>query len=246
MIFYALFVSRRNYCVKKMNKAQSTKKIKSLCIEFGADLVGVADLKLMKGVFTHPSDLLGKYRYAISLAVNLDRFGGYDNKTEGLAFSLLDKIALSLKKHIEDSGHQVKIIPPDKRVEKNGPLYWRGAISHKAVAKTAGLGWIGRNMLLITPRFGPRVCLITILTDVPLTPNKPSRNRCRTCKECIKSCPTGALIEVEFDDHPEKLEEAFEIAKCGPWIDKTWYKGKICYECMLACTWEKEQKANSE
>ena len=100
-------------------------------------------------------------------------------------------------------------------------------------------------MLLVTPSFGPRVCLITILTDMPLIPDIPSEKKCGTCKECIRACPINALIDVNFDDHPKKLEESFNVTKCGPWIDKTWYKGKICYDCMLACPWGK-QEAKSE
>jgi len=226
-----------------MNK-DITDEIKNLAISGDANLVGIADLRLLKGIFTYPSDFLKKYRYGISIAVSLDQFGRYDNETENRAFSLLDKIALLLKSNIEGRGYRANIIPPDERVKEEGPLYWRGAISHKAVAKTAGLGWIGKSMLLVTPKFGPRVCLVTVLTDMALTPNKPSKNMCSDCKECVKACPVNALIETKFDDHPKKLGEAFDVAKCGPWIDKTWDDGKICYACMLACPWGKHKGGN--
>jgi len=222
--------------MKKMNAIVRTNEIREMAITHGADLVGVADLNLLKGIFVHPSGLLREYKCAISIAVNLDKLGGgYDNRTEGQAFSLLEKIAFFLKKLIESEGYQVKVIPPDERVEEEGPLYWTGALSHKAVAKAAGLGWIGKSVLLVTSDFGPRVCLITVLTGMALTPNSPSENRCGNCEECIKACPMNALTGAEFDDHPRRLEDALDIRRCGPWINKTWRKGKICYDCMLAC-----------
>jgi len=221
--------------MRKMNATMRTREIRELAITHGADLVGVADLNLLKGIFVHPSGLLKEYKFAISIAVNLERFGGYDNRTEGQAFSLLKKIASSSKDYVEGMSHRVKIIPPGERVEKRGPLYWMGALSHKAVAKAAGLSWIGKSTLLVTPGFGPRVCLITVLTDMALTPNNPSENRCGSCEECIKACPVNALTEAGFDDHPKRLEDALNVTRCGPWIDKTWRKGKICYNCMLAC-----------
>jgi len=226
-----------------MNK-DMTDEIKNLAISGDANLVGIADLKLLKGIFTHPSDLLKKYQYGISIAVSVNQFGRYNNETENRAFSLLDKIALFLKSSIEGRGYRAKIIPPDERVKEEGPLYWRGAISHKAVAKTAGLGWIGKSMLLVTPKFGPRVCLVTVLTDMALTPDTPSKNMCGNCEECVKACPVNALIETKFEDHPQKLEEAFDVEKCGPWINKTWDNGKICYGCMLACPWGKQKGEN--
>ena len=65
-----------------------------------------------------------------------------------------------------------------------------GQISHRAVAHQAGLGWIGRNLLLVTPEFGPRIRLITVITYAELDQGPvPLPNRCGTCPACIDSCP---------------------------------------------------------
>lgn len=218
-----------------MDENSKTEKIKALATEYGADLVGVTDLSLLGGIFTHPSNLLTRYKCAISIAVNLQQYDNYDNTTEGKAFSLLKKIATSLRAYIKSHGYRSKVIPPDKRVKRKGPLHWKGEISHKAVAKAAGLGWIGKSMLLVTPQYGPRVCLATILTDMILTPDKPIPNQCGNCIECVKACPVKALTGVSFDDHPENLVQALYLKRCAVWIDKTWYEGRICYECMLVC-----------
>ena len=69
-----------------------------------------------------------------------------------------------------------------------------GRISLRHAAQIAGLGHIGRNAMLVTPEFGPRVQLGAILTDARL-PASPSltRNPCNACGTCIKHCPSGAL-----------------------------------------------------
>lgn len=230
-----------------MNRRLLTQKIKDLATEKGANIVGIADLKLLKGIFTYPKNLLDRYKYGVSVAVNLEQYGHYDNTTEEKAFAYLEKIARYVEEYIRSQGFKSKIIPCDKRVRREGTLYWKGAISHKAVAKTAGLGWIGKSTLLVTPNFGPRVCLITILTDIPLVPNRPKKNKCSTCKECINSCPINALVEIKFDYHPNKLEETFDVSKCGPYIEKTWDMQNICWSCLLACPYGKTkgERANS-
>ncbi len=72
------------------------------------------------------------------------------------------------------------------------PTSW-AHISHKAVARMAGLGWQGKSLLLINPEYGPRVRLVTILTDMPLTPDGPVKNRCGACLECVQACPASAI-----------------------------------------------------
>ncbi len=129
------------------------------------------------------------------------------------------------------------MIVPDKRVAREGPYHWRGEISHKAVAHAAGLGWIGRSMLLVTPQYGPRVSLVTVLTDMPLAAGKPMANRCGKCTRCIEACTRGALGNGHFDDRPARLEDALSVGTCGPWIGKSWRAGRLCYDCMLACPW---------
>ena len=69
-----------------------------------------------------------------------------------------------------------------------------GCISLRHAAQLAGLGRIGRNAMLLTPEFGPRVQLGAILTDARLAASAPLRqNPCNACDLCIKHCPAGAL-----------------------------------------------------
>lgn len=70
-----------------------------------------------------------------------------------------------------------------------------GPLLEKELAARAGLGWIGKNTLLITENFGSWVFLGEILSDIELIPDEPAENRCGDCDICISTCPNKALIE---------------------------------------------------
>lgn len=211
--------------------------LKSFLISKGADLVGIADLRLLEGIYAFPDTLLAGYKSAISIGVSLERYGDYNTTTEHKAFSFLRKIASTLQGHLRNKGREAKVIAPDKRVMGKGPLHWRGEISHKAIARAAGLGWLGKSMLLVTPQFGPRVSLVTVLADMALAAGKPLPNQCGECTRCIDACTTGALRVTNFRDYPARLEDSLDVGTCGAWIGKSWRAGNLCYDCMLACPW---------
>lgn len=68
-----------------------------------------------------------------------------------------------------------------------------GPVSERFFAAQAGLGWIGRNGLLIRPGRGSYCFLSSILTTLELPTDTPMPNRCGTCHRCEQACPTGAL-----------------------------------------------------
>ncbi|MDA8351683.1 MAG: tRNA epoxyqueuosine(34) reductase QueG [Firmicutes bacterium] len=96
-----------------------------------------------------------------------------------------------LKRKLEALRRKLVEWVPDAKAEI---MVDTGALSDRAVAERAGIGWSGKNTSIITPEFGSRVYLGEMLTDVYLPPDQPIENACGECTACLDACPTGALV----------------------------------------------------
>lgn len=117
-----------------------------------------------------------------------------------------------------------------------------GAVAEKAWAQEAGLGWIGKNGLLIHERYGSWLLLGALVTDLPLEPDAPHPDRCGDCAACIPACPTQAIPEPRFVDSRRCL--AFHtIEHRGPIPPELAARaeGRVfgCDACQEACPWNR-------
>jgi len=234
-----------------------TRQIKDAVLGWGADLVGIADTKAMQAIETYPPDLLAPFSKAVSIAVQLP-VAVFETVTQEptplysavyqTANRLLDDIAFRTARMLQDMGGYSLPIPASQVLDRQK---WMGAISHKAVARMAGLGWQGKNLLLINKKFGSRVRLVTVLTDALLDADKPIKNRCDTCTACQDACPVDAIKGVNTTDHYRDREEALFFARCAEKLTKEFAKlpdvgAPICGICIRACPYGKKVRGKKE
>jgi len=215
----------------------NTARIKALSFQWGASLFGVADLRSFRKdeILLSPS-LIDRLSLGISVGFHLSDavLEEIENQPTPLYFHhyqrvniLLDTIGLIVTSVIQELGYQATPIPASQIVDWKSQ---RGHLSHKHVARTAGLGWVGRNNLLVNEQFGSRIRLVTILTDLPLGIDSPSLKDCGDCRRCLSVCPAGAIKERQEDfDHLRCYEQLRTFAKT------LHFSHNICGVCVKAC-----------
>jgi epoxyqueuosine reductase QueG len=180
--------------------------VKALLISSGCDLVGIASVERFKRApeGRRPTDILPTARSVIVGAVHIldsvcddlpETRYEYTNQFYVLN-GTLGGGSTKVARLLEDQGYRALPVPAAyPRINKE----MMGIFSHRHAAVLAGLGEFGLNNLLITPQFGARVRLVSIITEARLEPDKPykkflCRAMQRTCgKACVASCPVEAL-----------------------------------------------------
>ena len=109
-------------------------------------------------------------------------------------------------------------------------------ILERAFAQEAGLGFIGKNHMLINPTLGLQLLLGEIVTTLELEPDKPCKNGCSNCSKCIRACPSGALNADGFDAN--KCISYLTIEHAGDLSGDIYGKIFGCDECTLACPYD--------
>lgn len=131
----------------------------------------------------------------------------------------LSTIIHKIGEQITSSGYECKIIEPSEENPelkyKDYELTLRTPVSHKMIATRAGLGWIGKTDLFISTKFGPRLRLVSLLTDYPLHPiGQPiNKSKCRNCNKCVVSCPANAATGQRWDIMTDR-DVFFDAHKC--------------------------------
>lgn len=192
-----------------MNVDKNTEFIDAYLGSQDMDVWGVADLSLYdKELVAVDDPLKDGLTFAISFGLVLSK-GIVGTLTDGPTLLYLhhyrqlnyrlDMTGYLLSREIERKGFNAVPFAASQVVDWQNQ---RAHISHKKVGEIAGVGWIGRNNLLVHPVFGARVRYNTVLTDMPLKTGKPLAENCGQCRACIDVCPAGAIKEKREDfDH---------------------------------------------
>ena len=223
-------------------------EIESLLISKGASLFDFADLQEL------PSKDRDGLPFGISFAVALDPdiiAGISDGPTKeymenlGRVDNLLQEIGEITVKNLREKGH--KAHPhTTPGIENHDTLI--NKLPQKTVATRAGLGWIGKCALLITPEFGSAVRLGSVLTnakvDIGVSMNQ---SQCDNCTACISVCPAEAITGEEWHTGVKRdtLINAFSCRQAARelLIKRTGSEvaGRtICGICITACPWTQQ------
>lgn len=172
-----------------------------------------------------------KYNYfpqeKIQMDYNLAKYA-YGEDYHDVVKSVLREMVSELLEEIGDFGFRIFV--------DSAP------VMEKAWARKSGLGWIGKNSLLISKKRGSFFVLSEIICDLDLEPDYPTTDHCGSCRKCIDACPTGAIVSdkiingskcISFltielkDEIPSAFEDKLE----------DWMFG--CDICQDVCPWNR-------
>jgi ferredoxin len=213
-------------------RLRETEQVKTVVRDLGIDLVGIADLRLLDGMpcgmSLDSASFLTQYPYAIVMGAQIGKLG---SEAPGIEVSLfLEKAASKLVSLLVKRGYHALTVHAEDEFH---PTKRMGFMSLKVLAKGAGLGWQGRSLLIVSPKYGPIHRLIGVLTNMKLHPDSPIPNQCGDCSICVGKCPTRALTLSAFEDHPETRQDVLDVDSC--------LGNGGCNICLLACPWQRNQ-----
>lgn len=225
---------------------------------WGADFCGVADLSLAhEAILAQGGPVIADFPRAISVGIVLphaivDQLPDRANRAAAVSYrhhaydvinQRLDLLVSRVSSRLQREGFRALPIPASKRVDDERIC---AAFSHKLAAHLAGLGWIGKSCLLVTPEQGPRVRWATVLTDAPLSATgKPMEERCGDCDQCVKICPVHAFTGAAFRAS-EPREKRYDAGKCDRYFGAMREKDAetaVCGLCLYVCPFGKQRKA---
>ena len=230
-------------------------RLRVSAMSWGADYFGIADLSPAHDTILEQGGTeIADYPRSVSVGIALfhpivDQLPRRQERAVAVNYrshcydvinARLDEIVSRMASVLQREGYRAFPIPATKRVDDDRIC---GIFSHKLSAHLAGLGWIGKNCLLITPDMGPRVRWATVLTDAALaTTGRPVDERCADCHECVDICPVKAFTGQPFRAG-EPRSARFAARKCDRYFSKMREKDAetaVCGLCLYACPYGRQ------
>lgn len=218
-----------------------------------------------EAAYEHPSGVLPPVRSVVMLAMNYSvrdegRGARGEHKTEreeGGSWNVgrIGSYARGSRDYHDLLRERLKLLADFLHEQRPG-CRTRGCVDtapllERDFAKLAGLGWFGKNTMLLNKRLGSFFFLAALLTDLELQPDEPHHtSHCGTCTRCLDACPTDAFVEpyvldarkcisyltIELRDQPIPTELRSQM---GEWVFG-------CDVCQDVCPWNRKAPVSNE
>lgn len=225
-------------------------RVTAMAVDWGAGHVGFADLTPAHTEIMCQGGLDTRmYPRAVSIGIGMirdivDRLLSDPGRSTAVSYKAhcydvincrLDEIGSRIAGYLQREGYRAFPVPASKRIDDERLC---GVFSHKLAAHLAGLGWIGRSCLLVTPDMGPRVRWTSVLTDAPLTPaGTIMESRCGDCRRCVDACPAHCFTGAGFQpDEPRSIR--YDAAGCDrhfQHLRSVNLETAVCGLCVAVC-----------
>lgn len=207
--------------------------------ENGASLVGFADLSQLE----YPTSLRLQYGVSIAVAMTPSVVRGITNGATLEYYTEYNQLNSKLQelvnigcRTLEELGYHA-LGQTVTAYTQNGSF--RTALPHKTVATRAGLGWIGKNALIVTQKLGSALRLSSILTDAPLLVGIPiEESQCGDCNFCADACIAQAIKGINWDVSKDR-DVFFDASTCRTIAreraSRIGLDGTFCGKCIEVC-----------
>jgi len=249
-----------------------SKKIKSYALKLGFDACGISKVRFLeedserlktwleKGMHgemsymanyfdkrVNPGELVPEAKSVISVILNYFP----DGKQKDMEAPVVSKYAYGedyhfvMKRKLKDLFAFIQ----EEIGEVRGRIFVDSApVMDRAWARNSGLGWIGKNTMLISKDHGSFIFIGELIIDIELPEDFPTKDYCGNCTRCIDACPTEALGQPYVLDG-SKCISYFTIEKKGDIPDqfKTKFKNRVfgCDICQDVCPWNQKNRPHS-
>ncbi len=246
-------------------KSKHTRIVKRVATQLGFDFCGISKAELlekeavnlekwlnkgyqgkMKWMENHfekrvdPTKLVDGAKSVISLLFNYMPNDAYDDSKlkiskyaygEDYHFVIKDKLKTFIQLLNQEIG------------EVNGRVFVDSApVLDRAWAARSGLGWIGKNSMLITKQKGSFYFIAELILDLDLNADSPTTDHCGTCTACIDACPTDAIVNDKVIDSTKCISYlTIELRETIPQSFKHDMEGWVfgCDICQDVCPWNR-------
>lgn len=150
---------------------------------------------------------------------------------------------------LSSRGYRNLSIPPDSDRQNDkliAKLY--KLFCHKTAATCSGLGWVGKNGLLINRHYGSKLSWATVLTNAPLDADEPMReSECGDCVLCVTHCPSGAIKGDHWSiSNPRRKLVAYEKCSALKSRRQTLDGKPNCGFCVTVCPYSRAARTRNE